>query len=157
MVHALSEIRRVLVPDGILIDLRPVLDHWQIEVASAREVRETGRMQDFPIGLADDEAANQNMAEAEQKGWFVRESEAFFPLYYSWDSASEMEEWIKEEWHDFIGLDEETRRATRSAWALGDADSQVRVRVKMLITRWRKAWRIDTSYSQSNPPHNKNL
>ena len=137
MVHALNEIQRVLVPDGILIDLRPVLDHWYVEVASAREIRETGRVQDFSMGLADDAAANKAMAEAESNGWFKRENEEFFPLYYSWDSASEIEEWIHEEWEDFIGLDEETKKATRSAWALGDGDSRVRVRVKMLLTRWK--------------------
>ena len=138
MVYALSEIYRVLVSDGIMIDMRPILDRWQIEVVSAREVRETGRVQDFSIGLVDDEAANRAMALAEEQAWFVREQEEFFSYLYSWDTPKEMEEWIEEEWHDFIGLDEETRKATRSTWALGDADSQVRVRVKMLITRWRK-------------------
>ena len=138
MVHALSEIRRVLVPDGILIDLRPILSSWPIEVVSAHETRETGRIQDLPLGLADDQAANQSIAGAEQKQWFVREGQGFFPYYYSWDSPSEMEEWIAEEWHDFIQTDEPTRRATRSAWALGDADSRVRVSVKILITKWKK-------------------
>ena len=138
MVHALSEIRRVLTPDGIMIDMRPLLNHWQIEVMSARELRETGRVQDFPIGLADDEAANRSAAEAEGKGWFVREQEELFSYLYSWDTPKEMEEWIEEEWHDFIGLDEETKRATRAAWALGDADTQVRINMNLLITRWRK-------------------
>jgi len=138
MVHALSEIRRVLVPNGILIDLRPVLDRWQVEVASASGIRETGRMLDFPIGLADDEAANESIAKAEREGWFLREREEFFPFVYSWDSPKEMEEWISAEWEGFIDLDEETGKTTRSAWALGDADSRVCVNVKMLITRWRK-------------------
>jgi hypothetical protein len=138
MVHALSEIRRVLVPNGILIDLRPILDRWHIEVVSAREIRETGRIQDLPLGLADDEAANRSIAQAEQNGWFTRAAEEFFPFYYSWDSPSEMEEWVEEEWHDFIQLDEVSQQATRSTWALGDADAIVRVKVKMLITRWKK-------------------
>ena len=138
MVHALGEIQRVLVPGGILIDLRPILDRWQIEVASARQRQFTGRMRDFPLGLADDEAANKAMREAEGNGWFLRESEEFFPFIYSWDSASEMEQWIEEEWEGFIETDEETRRVTRAAWALGDADSRVRIHVKMLITRWKK-------------------
>jgi hypothetical protein len=137
MVHALSEIRRVLVPNGILIDLRPVLDRWPIEVVSAREIRETGRMLDFPRGPEDDEAAHRSFAQAEYSGWFVRETEDFFPFVYSWDTPSEMEEWIADEWQDFIDIDEETKRATRSAWALGDADTQVRVKVKMFITRWK--------------------
>jgi len=138
MVHALSEIRQVLVPHGILIDLRPVLNHWPVEVKSERETRTTGRIQDLPLGLADDEAANKSVAQAQQNRWFKREAEEFFPFYYSWDSPSEMEEWIAEEWHEFIELDEASTRATRSAWALGDADSAVRVGVNMLITRWRK-------------------
>ena len=138
MVHALSEIRRVLVPDGILIDLRPLLDRWQVDVVSAREVRKTGRLLDMPPGLEEDAAANQNMLQAEQDGWFKRESEEIFQLSFLWDLASEMEKYFKEEWSEFIGLDDETRQATRSAWALGDADSQVRVKVKMLITRWKK-------------------
>jgi hypothetical protein len=138
MVHALSEIRRVLLPHRILIDLRPVLSSWPIEVVSAREIQETGRIQDLPLGLADDNAANQSSAWAEQNGWFRREKEEFFPFYYLWDSPSEMEEWITDEWEGFIQLDEESKRATRSAWAVGDADSAVRVGVKMLITRWRK-------------------
>ncbi|HEX9385196.1 MAG TPA: hypothetical protein VF918_02665 [Anaerolineales bacterium] len=138
MVHALSEIRRVLVPNGILIDLRPILSHWPIEVISARATYETGHIQDLPLGLDDDEAANRSIAQAEQDGWFGREAEEFFPFYYAWDSPSEMEEWIIDEWQDFIQLEEESKRATRSAWALGDADSAVRVGVNMLITRWKK-------------------
>jgi len=137
MVHALGEIRRVLVSNGILIDLRPIADRWVIEVFSAREARETGQVTDLSLGLEDDEAANQAMREAETNGWFQRESETFFPLHYVWDTASDMEKWIDEEWENYIGLNEDVRKATRSAWALGDADSRVRVEVKMLIARWR--------------------
>ena len=135
MVHALGEIHRVLVPEGILIDLRPISDRWLIEVFSRRETRETGRVTDLQVGLEDDEAANQAIRNAETNGWFKRESETFFPLHYVWDTASDMEEWIDKEWENFIGLDEDARRATRSAWALGDADSRVRVQAKMLIAR----------------------
>ena len=137
MVHALSEIRRVLIPNGILIDLRPVLDRWQIEVASMREVRETGRMEDFPVGLADDNAANQSVAHAAQNSWLTREQEEFFPFIYSWDSPNEMQEWIEDEWEGFIDLDEQTKQATRSAWASADADARVRVKMKMLIAKWK--------------------
>jgi hypothetical protein len=138
MVHALDEIRRVLIPGGSLIDLRPLASQWRVEVVSARETRQTGTVTDLPLGLEDDHAANRAMTDGESRGWFLREREEIFSIYYVWDSASEMEEWIDAEWEDFITLGEETRRATRSAWALGDADSQVRVEVKVLITRWKK-------------------
>ena len=136
MVHALAEIRRVLVPQGILVDLRPICSQWEIQVFSAHETRETGRVTDLPLGIEDDQAATQAMAEAESNGWFTRKIETFFPIHYVWDSPSEMEEWVDEEWENFIGLEDDARRATRSAWALGNADTRVRIRVKMLITRW---------------------
>lgn len=136
MVHALDEIRRVLVPDGILIDIRPLIDRWQVEVTSMREVRQTGRVQDFPVGLADDEAANTAIVQAVENGWFARERQEFFSYSYSWDTPNEMEEWIDTEWEGFVAMEEETKQATRSAWALGDADTRVGLNVKMLIARW---------------------
>jgi len=138
MVHALYEIQRVLRSDGILIDLRSISDRWPIEVESARNIQVTGHVLDLPASLADDEAANQAIAQAAEKGWFSKEQEEFFPYYYSWDSPDEMEDYIEEVWEDYIGLDEATMQATSSVWALADADARVRVRTKMLITHWRK-------------------
>lgn len=138
MVHALREIRRVLVPHGILIDIRPLADRWPVEVISARGFKETGRAEDLPDQVSVDAASNETMTKVESNGWFQREHEAFFPFFYSWDTPSEMEAYISEEWTDFAALSENTKAATRSAWALGDADNRVRVRVKVLISRWKK-------------------
>jgi hypothetical protein len=96
-------------------------------------------VEDLPIGLEDDEAANKSIAHAGGQGWFTHEREETFPFYYSWDSPREMEQYISEEWENFIGLDDSVKEATRSTWATADADSRVRVRMKMLITRWVKS------------------
>jgi hypothetical protein len=137
MVHALNEIRRVLVTDGIMIDLRPVSDRWPIEVISVSAARGTGHLQDLDPCIRDDEAANRSMARAEQQGWFIRQAEDFFPFVYSWDTPSEMEGWIETEWSDSILLDDERKQATRSAWATADADARVQIKAKMLISRWK--------------------
>jgi hypothetical protein len=139
MVHALNEIRRVLAPDGVLIDLRPLADHWPVEVVSLREVKRTGRVLDLPEQTHGDIASNEAMREVEQHGWFTREQEELFSFMYSWDTPREMEEFVNEEWQDFIDLDDETKRATRAAWAVADADGRVRVRMNIWIARWRKA------------------
>jgi hypothetical protein len=137
MVHALDEARRVLKPDGILIDIRPLNGKWPIEVASLREIKETGRVRDFPEPLNADRASNEAMQDVEARGWFARDRQEFFSYTYSWDTPSDMEEWIADEWEDFVAVEEEVKQATRSAWALGDADARVRLLVKMLITRWK--------------------
>ena len=138
MVHALDEVRRVLAPDGILIDLRPLADNWRVEVVSLREVKRTGRVEDLPVQTNGDVAANAAIQAAEKRGWFKREQDELFPFFYSWDTPSEMEDFVDDDWSDFVGMEEDTRRATRSAWAVADGDSRVRVRVEILIARWRK-------------------
>jgi predicted DNA binding CopG/RHH family protein len=49
-----------------------------------------------------------------------------------------MEEFVSDDWQDFIDLDDETKRATRAAWAVADADSRVRIRMNVWIASWRK-------------------
>ena len=137
MVHALSEIRRVLAPDGILLDLRPLTSNWSIEVASIRRTKEAGQVSDLPNGLEDDRAANESMARAEAQKWFAREREEFFPFFYYWDSPNEMKEYIDEDWADFIRIDEDTWKNIRSIWAVANADARLRIRVKMMIRRWK--------------------
>jgi hypothetical protein len=138
MVHALQEIVRVLVPRGLLIDLRPLLGRWPVEVAWGNEYREVGRLTDLPEGLSDDEAANQAMEEAANRNWFTLEQGQRFSLFYSWDTAKEMEQYVRKEWDGFVKLDDEVSKAAKSAWAVAAADARVRVRTEMLINRWRK-------------------
>ena len=138
MVHALDEIRRTLKPNGLLIDLRPVEDHWSVEVASGQEVQVTGQLTDMPIGKADDEAAFKAMREVESRRWFIKEKEEEFAFFYYWDTPSEMKEFMEDEWQDFEKLEEAVYQRTKSLWASANADARVRVHVKMLITRWKK-------------------
>jgi len=138
MVHALHEIHRLLAPGGILIDLRPLADNWPVEVKSNRETMKSGRVDDLPAGLEDDKAANESISHVSAEGLFVHDQEDFFSFFYYWDSPKEMQEFIDDDWADFIRIDEEVWKKIRSMWAVADADARVRVRVKMMINRWRK-------------------
>lgn len=129
----------MLTRDGTLIDLRPLAGNWPVEVVSADAANEVGRVTDLPQGLEDDAAANRTMARAADDGWFSREKEETFPLYYYWDSPKDLEDYVEENWSEFIAIDQDVYKRLRSAWALADADARVRVRANMLITRWRKA------------------
>jgi len=139
MVHALNEVKRVLAPSGILLDIRPEMDQWPVEIASAGNTEQTGRTQDFEGPLKDDETANRIMRNANSDNLLILETHENFPIFYSWDTPSEMEQWIDDEWEGFIKLDKDTRRATRSVWAVANADSRVQIKMKMLIAKWRKS------------------
>lgn len=138
MVHALDEIRRTLKPNGVLLDLRPVEDNWQVEVVSSTGWQAAGRLSDLPAAVEDDEAAFHAMREAESNGWYVREKEKEFDFFYYWDTPSEMKEFMESEWDDFEKLEESVYRKTSSLWVSAGGDARVRVRVKMLITLWNK-------------------
>ena len=138
MVHALDEIRRTLKPNGILIDLRAVEEKWPVEIVSSAGWQVAGRLIDLPVAVADDEAAFNAMREVESRRWYIKEKEEEFSYFYYWDTPSEMKEFMDEEWEGFEKLEESVFRAVKSAWALANADARVRMRVKMLITRWRK-------------------
>lgn len=138
MVHALSEIHRVLVPGGVLIDIRPLADRWPVEVGLPGASQQTGRVEDLPLQVDGDIASNEAMQTVEGRGWFQREREELFPFFYSWDTPSEMEQFIAEDWSDFVELPEAARRATRAAWASDGPESRVQLQVKILIARWRR-------------------
>ena len=138
MVHALSEIHRVLKPNGTLLDLRPLEDSWSVEIVSSAGWQVSGRLSDLPIGVADDAAANQAMSEAEARGWFIQKTVEEFPFFYYWDTPSEIKEFMETEWDGFEKLDESVYRKTSSLWASSNADARVRVRVKMHAAVWNK-------------------
>ncbi len=138
MVHALREARRVLAPAGVLVDLRPRLDRWPIELASSTEQQQIGRATDLIEPVADDAAADAAMAEASRSGGWAREAQEEFPLFYHWDTPAEMQEYITDEWSDVISVDEAVWRDLKSAWATANPEAYVRLRMKMLITRYRK-------------------
>ncbi|WKZ34193.1 MAG: hypothetical protein QY332_11290 [Anaerolineales bacterium] len=140
MVHALDEIRRVLKPKGILIDLRPVEANWSVEVVSSAGWQVSGRVSDLPAAVDDDEAAFKAMREAESNGWYVKEKEREFDFFYYWDTPSEMKAFMESEWEDFEKLEESVYRKTGTLWVSAGTDARVRVRVKMLITLWDKWW-----------------
>ena len=123
----------VLVGVGVAITIQAELGVAPYDVLTTGLVALT----DIPIGKADDEAAFAAMKDVESRGWFVREKEEEFAFFYYWDTPSEMKEWIDAEWDDFEKIEDDVYRKAQSIWASANADARVRVRVKMLITRWR--------------------
>jgi hypothetical protein len=136
MVHALEEIRRVLVPGGVLLDLRPLSVNSPVEVVAGERVMQAGRL-DEPPGDPDDVAANEAMTRVERAGWFTRECKGAFELAYEWDTPDEMKAYIDERWATGK-LPESVWVEARRLTATAGAGAKVRVLRRMVIARWRK-------------------
>lgn len=136
--HALKEIRRALIPGGLLIDLRPVASHWPVEVMAGAETFAAGQVQDLPAQIADDAASEAALAQAESAGWFIRESAGAFDLAYYWDTPDEMKTYVDEDWRDYIGLPDDVLAQARRMMAAHGAAARARVRLRMFVSRWRR-------------------
>jgi hypothetical protein len=134
MVHALDEIHRVLVPGGLLLDLRPVSGDTPLEVVRTGVAELAGHFKE-PSDHPDDVAANNAIARAVRRGQFVRERDGSFRFAYYWDSVDEMRAYVKEKW-TATRLPGAVSRKARRLMAAGDG--KVRARVQMVITRLRR-------------------
>jgi hypothetical protein len=112
MVHALHEAWRVLVPKGLLIDLRPYNVDAPIEVVS-REAVEPAGLADTSLDTVHDEAAEIAISTIMQEG-IIRELKLeYFDQNYYWNSVKGMLADVDERWKDDMVIPEVVlRRAT---------------------------------------------
>jgi hypothetical protein len=96
MVHALREIRRVLKPNGILIDLRPAPKHRRVGLGDGPRWQSVGVMRE---NFDDDYAANRAVAEVLRDRLFRRESRVQFDLDRAMDTMNDFRSWLD----DFVG------------------------------------------------------
>lgn len=95
MVHALLEAHRVLVPGGILVDLRPAIVHREVGIARADRYRRVGRMHEW---FHDDRAANRAVAAVVRQGRLKPAGRIRFECNRYLDSPSELQAW----WNEFV-------------------------------------------------------
>jgi hypothetical protein len=91
MVHALHEARRVLRPNGILLDLRPVPVHRRVGVQSDAGYQEIGVMRE---DLTDDYFANRAVKQVLREGLFKSENYTEFNCNRVMDTLKDFRTWL---------------------------------------------------------------
>ncbi len=137
MVHALAECWRLLKVGGRLIDLRPHVSGWPVEIVGPNTRILVGQL-DGNKKIADDIASDIAVSDAVQRGWFELENEEFFEYANYWDTVDKMYEFVKAEWCNSATMSDSVLSAARRQVQMTDKQVQVRVRRTMLIVCYRK-------------------
>jgi len=89
MVHALEEIRRLLKPAGLLIDIHPVAEASPIEIHQGGKIELAGSLS-VQQWCTDYEQADSALVEIVQRGLFAVERAAVFDSLSYYDTVAEM-------------------------------------------------------------------
>jgi hypothetical protein len=91
MVDALREAHRVLVPTGVLLDLRPTAETCPLQLAETG--LHVGEL-DATASAGDDAAADSAMAHVVRDGWFDLTVTNQFSLEFRWNGIAELADYV---------------------------------------------------------------
>jgi len=131
MVHALREARRLLKPDGLLIDLRPAVEHCRVGILRA------GRFTDMGItygSLEGARAADRAVSRVLARKLFRQVLRVRLKCDVVFSSPSALREWLAD-FNDSEGGPAEERLVQRVAGASrrGRKKSRIAVRIPLVM------------------------
>ncbi len=138
MVHALHEAWRVLVSQGVLVDLRPFCTHPPLEVVSAVGCETAGRV-DMSLGWVHDLAAEAAIQQVVVEGIFREIKLEYFDCAYYRDSFQEMKEDLEDCWKDDIIPSEKVYRRAATLFEQQLLQARARLRIRMKIGSFTKS------------------
>jgi hypothetical protein len=136
MVHALEESWRVLVPNGYLLDTRPLAGDMRVDVIADSQAKFAGFVDDS-AWIADDEAAEKAVEAATQRGLFLKEEETDFIFSNYWDTLEQLRAYTQEKWEE-IHLPETVWHKAEDLIRQSEGNVSVRISGTMLFSRYRK-------------------
>lgn len=137
MVHALKDMWRVLVPHGYLIDLRPHVLDWPLEVVAGQNVMHAGNVDSTP-SVSDDRAANRAVERVVSENWFSHEYQTFFDCATYWNTLEAMLDYYAKRTDPPLTIPDDVLVNAQQMVTSAGVVTKVRIRTHMLISRYRK-------------------
>lgn len=137
MVHALKEAHRVLVPQGIMVDVRPLSVDIPLEILYEGG-RESAGMIDTSPDIELDIAADHAIESILIEQIFIESSKEYFDFAYYWKTINEMEEDLEEFWKDDVILPEAVIQQAHKLINKQRPQTQIRVGLQMKLGKYEK-------------------
>jgi hypothetical protein len=137
MVHALHEAWRVLVPQGILIDLRPYSIDVPLEILY-KEGNESAGLIDLSPGIVANRAADEAITSVVHEGTFKELKSEYFDFAYYWNSVEDLLVDWNEKWKDEAILPDEVVERAAILCKKYDFRARVRVQIRMKLAEFVK-------------------
>ncbi len=137
MVHALHEAWRVLLPQGILIDLRPLCADAPLEIVGAASVELAGVV-DMSPDIADEIAADQAIDSVVSDGIFKKIQLDHFDFAYYWETVADMLADLDEYWKTEVILRAGVIRRARALFKKYQPQARVRLRMPMKLEKFER-------------------
>ncbi len=141
MVHALREAWRVLLPQGIMIDLRPLCADAPLEVVFTGGSALAGQVDQSP-GIAHEVAADQAIESVVREEIFERSQLVFFDFAYYWDSVADMLADMDEYWKGDVIVPAAAIRRARALFKKYQPQARIRLREPMKLEKFVKRYRV---------------
>jgi hypothetical protein len=137
MVHALKEAHRVLVPQGTMVDVRPLSVDVPLEIL-CEGGRESAGMIDTSPDIELDIAADKAIESILIERIFIESSQDFFDFAYYWKTIKDMEEDLEEFWKDDVILPEAVTQRAHKLMNKRRSQTQIRVGLQMKLGKYEK-------------------
>jgi hypothetical protein len=137
MVHALKEFWRVLVPRGVLIDLRPICMDVDLLILSTHGWKSAGRVDRGELRLHDN-AANLATRRVVNGGLFHRIKTTYFTTKYFWNELEGLKTDTEGCWKEDASISEDTWRRAGRLLEGGNGEDRICISVKEKIVIYQK-------------------
>jgi hypothetical protein len=135
MVDALNETRRVVKPQGTLVNLVPVIAPLRLEVIADHDTAWTKQVAALSVP-EDVAAADAAMRHAVRRGWFKPDASSSFDLEVNCDSAADLRAYVDS--RKIVGdeIPYEELEQQRHALAAAGTFARIRCRRPWMLTRY---------------------
>jgi hypothetical protein len=137
MVHALKEAWRVMAPQGIMMDIRPLSVDTPLEVISG-EMRQLAGIVDMSPDLKYDIAADQAIETVRREGIFIEKQVDEFEYVYYWKTFHGMMADFEERWKDEIIVPEDVINKAQQFYKENRPNGMLRLGMRMKAVKYEK-------------------